>query len=143
MTSSAANTTLYELRHLDELSTGTRAYFHARLKNRLYDLVISKFQEKEITDKLTKAKLARRTGHSPAVITRLLGSPGNWRLETVSDLLIGIAGEELDATSSSPLEAPARNYSADDDFVTIRPHRPSVGQSGSPQVLKFPEKSIA
>lgn len=87
------------------LSVGARAYFQARLRNRLYDLVVSKFK----ASGLTKAELARRVGKRPEIVTRLLGAPGNWTLETVSDLLLGICGEELEMISSSPLDRPKRN----------------------------------
>jgi DNA-binding phage protein len=88
-----------------------RAYFQARLKHRLYDYVVTKFQEKAETEGLTKAELARRIGRKPEVITRLLSSPGNWRLETVSDLLLGIAAEELDMKSTSLLNRKPRSSS--------------------------------
>lgn len=76
------------------------SYFQARLKNRLHDFIISKFFEMEKSHGLTKADLARRIGRKPEVITRLLGAPGNWTLDTVSDLLIGISSEELEIFSS-------------------------------------------
>lgn len=76
------------------------SYFQARLKNRLHDFIISKFFEMEKTRGLTRADLARRIGRKPEVITRLLGAPGNWTLDTVSDLLIGIASEELELSAS-------------------------------------------
>ena len=91
-------------------SSGTLAYYRARFRNRLYHLVLSKFREAEAGEGLTRAELARRTGKRPEVLTRILGAPGNWRLDTVSDLLMGIAGEELDATASSPLAGATRNY---------------------------------
>jgi hypothetical protein len=53
-------------------------------------------------------------GRRPEVVTRLLGSPGNWTIATISDLLLAIAGEELDATSSNPLDKPPRNIAARD-----------------------------
>jgi hypothetical protein len=100
------------LNDLDNLSRGTRAYFQQRQKNRLYNLVMSKFKAAQETDGLTRAKLARRMGRRPEVVTRWLRSPGNWRLDTLSDFLLAICGEEIDDSSSSPLARPARNYSA-------------------------------
>ena len=137
VTSLAQNTTFYELNHLNELSLGTRSYFQERLKNRLYDLVLSKFHERVSSDNLTKAELARRTGHSPAVITRLLGAPGNWRLDTVSDLLLGIGGEELVASSSSPLDSAKRNYQADDHFSRLPPKQATTPPSRSEVEVNF------
>lgn len=113
MNTSAKNTTLSEVRQLDVLSPGTRAYFQARTRNRLYNLVLSRFR-REAKKGLTKAELARRLGKKPEVVNRLLGAPGNWTIDTLSDLLLGISGEELDATATPPLSKPARNYTAQD-----------------------------
>lgn len=110
---SAKNSISSDLRDLTKLSPGTRAYFQSRLKRRLYTLVLEKFRQAE-KGGLTKAELARRIGKKPEVITRSLQTPGNWRIETVSDLLLGICGEELIASALSPLEASARNYKGAD-----------------------------
>lgn len=107
--SSLATTISSEKANLDTLTRGTRAYFQARLKNRLYNLVLTKFRQKADAGLLTKAQLARRMGRQPEVISRLLGAPGNWTLDIVSDLLLAISGEELDATSSDPEKKPSRN----------------------------------
>lgn len=104
---------------LSEIKSGApiplevRAYFHARTKNRLFDFILSKFIEKEMSGELTKAELARRMEKRPEVVTRLLSAPGNWTLETVSDLLLGIGAEELEPASSSLLNRPPRNYSGE------------------------------
>jgi hypothetical protein len=90
-------------------SEGTRAYFQARLKNRLHNLVLGKFNEAESSENLTRAELARRIGKRPEVLTRLLGAPGNWTLDTISDLLLGIAGYELDATATRIASKAVRN----------------------------------
>lgn len=115
MTTSAKNIILSETASR-AFSPGTLAYYRARFRNRLYNLVLSKFREAEAEEGLTRAELARRTGKRPEVLTRILGAPGNWRLDTVSDLLMGIAGEELDATASSPLARARRNYRYRDFF---------------------------
>jgi hypothetical protein len=109
--SSATRSLRSEHADLDTLSAPTRAYFRARLKNRLYDLVLTKFAAQS---GLTRAILARRMGKKPEVVSRLLGAPGNWTLDTVSDLLLAIAGEELDATSTNPQSRPPRNYDSYD-----------------------------
>ena len=88
----------------------TLAYLTARTKNRTYDYILRKFLDKAKSDGLTKAELARRLGKRPEVINRLLGAPGNWGLETVAELLAGIAEEELEPNSSS-LNRPPSNYS--------------------------------
>lgn len=112
MSSSARQVMLSELRE-GTLSPGTRAYFQARTRNRIYDFIMRKFLAEERKG-LKRAELARRIGRRPEVMTRLLGAPGNWTIDTVSDLLLGIAGEELELSSSSPLNAPLRNERAAD-----------------------------
>lgn len=80
---------------------GELAYFRERTRNRLYNFVVSKFLEREAADNLTKADLARRINQRPERVNRLLGAPENWTIDTISDLLVGIAAEELDPASSS------------------------------------------
>ena len=71
------------------ISQGKLAYFRARLKNRIHDAVLSQFAASGIT----KAQLARRLDKKPEQITRWLSSPGNWTLDTWSDLLLGMKSE--------------------------------------------------
>lgn len=109
---------------------GKLAYFQERLRNRIYDFVLGKFFEAE-RNGLTKALLARRLGSDPAVVSRLLGAPGNWTLDTVSNLLLGIAAEELEPASSSILNRESRNSLAPEwlqtpafDWIAERQEQP-------------------
>lgn len=80
------------------LSVGEKEYFRARFQSRLHQLVMAEFLRHE-DQGLTQAELARRTGKRAEVINRLFGSPGNWTLNTVSDLLLGMGGEpEIDVS---------------------------------------------
>jgi hypothetical protein len=79
-----------------------RVYFQTRLRNRVFNFILNKFLE-ETKNGLTKAGLARRIGKTPDVINRMLGAPSNLTLDSVSDLLIGIAAQELKLDSDSPL----------------------------------------
>jgi hypothetical protein len=87
---------------------GTLAYFRARTKQRMYNLVLKELKQSGIS----KAVLARRLRKTPAQISRIFGGPGNWTLDTGSDLLFAIGGGELDPTIAYPLDKPVRNYSA-------------------------------
>jgi hypothetical protein len=94
-------------------------YFRTRSRNRLYHFILSRFvaeQEKG----LTKAALARRIGKSPEVINRWLGSPSNLTADSISDLLIGISGEELAPTSEPILNQRPGNYRPWDDNIKIQ-----------------------
>ncbi len=74
---------------------GKLAYFRERQRNRLYDLVVTSFLEREKVDHLKKADIARILNKKPEQITRWLANPGNWTLDTVSDLMLAISGSEL------------------------------------------------
>ena len=72
---------------------GKIAFFRERFRNRLHQLVLQKFITLEDTRGFSRADLARRIGRKPEQVTRWLGAPGNWTLDTVSDLLLGMAAE--------------------------------------------------
>jgi hypothetical protein len=92
-----------------------RSYFQARLRNRLFNFILGKFLSEQANG-LTKAILARRIGKSPEVINRWLGAPSNLTLDTLSDLLLGICGEELSPQSEPILNQSPRNY-LDGDWI--------------------------
>jgi hypothetical protein len=74
----------------EPINAGVLAYMRERHRGHVYDLVLSEFENSG----LTKAALARRLGKAPEAISRWLGVPGNWTLDTVSDLLFSIRGAE-------------------------------------------------
>lgn len=133
MTSSATTSILSEKKNLDRLSHATRAYFQNRTKNRVHNLVLTKFRKERDAGRLTQAQLARRMGKTPDQISRILSYPSNLGLEMVSDLLLAIAGEELDATSSDPQRRPAANARSRAMLTEppeLRVERTGAGSSG-------------
>jgi hypothetical protein len=110
-----------------------RAYFQERLRNRLFDFVLGKFVEQQQEKGLTKAALARRIGKTPPEISRSLGAPGNWTLDTLSDLLLGIAAEELEPASSSLLGRASRNFQNEDWIIQSQQDK-TRSQPASPQL---------
>jgi len=104
---------LSEITSAEAISEGTLAYLGQRTKNRLYNYVVKKFLERE-KDGFTRADLARKIGRRPEVITRWLGAPGNWRIETVAHLLAGICAEELEPHSLPFAGRPPRNFRGDE-----------------------------
>jgi hypothetical protein len=71
---------------------GHLEYFRARVRSKLHQLVLREFFKQEDRG-LTQAELSRRLGKRTEVINRLLGAPGNWTLNTVSDLMLGMGAE--------------------------------------------------
>jgi hypothetical protein len=79
----------------DPLSEYQLEYFRERWKNRIHARVLRSFMDKANSENLTRADIARRLGKRPEQITRWLGAPGNWTLDTVSDLLLAMGQEPV------------------------------------------------
>jgi hypothetical protein len=88
MPTSRTTFTLSEPSGTCKIPLSTFSYLQERNKNLFYELVVGEF----IKTGLTQIDLAARMGQKPARICRLLGAPGNWTLDTVSDLLFAICG---------------------------------------------------
>ena len=86
----------------EPLSVADIAYFRERLRNRVHDAVLSFFLAQSKDTGISKALVAKRLGKRPEQITRYLASPGNWTLDTVSDLLLALNAEP--EISVSPLD---------------------------------------
>jgi hypothetical protein len=107
----------------ERIPVGTLGYFEARNRNRLYEVVLNEF----LRSGISQATLARRLGKNPDVVCRWLGAPGNWTLDTVTDLLFAISGAEPEYRLAYPLDGATRNYSepewlgsADGTDTTVR-----------------------
>ncbi len=86
---------LFEIADPDApIPAGKLEYLQERLRNNLYNFIVSKFLERHENYGLTQAALARRIGCDPGRLSKLLGAPGNWTIGTISDLLVGISAEE-------------------------------------------------
>lgn len=68
-------------------------YLRSSFINRLHEAVLATFIELEKRKEISKSELARRLNKDPSQITRWLSGPGNWELETVSDMLAGMGCE--------------------------------------------------
>jgi hypothetical protein len=84
---------LHEILSGDPISDGTLEHFRTRFRERLYELVLSEYR-KQAEKGMTKRHIAHRINRRPEQITRWLGAPVNWTLETVSDLLLVISQAE-------------------------------------------------
>ena len=108
MTTSQKNFTLCKPTGGDPISLGDLAYMQARNRYNVYELVLKEFQRSD----LSQADLARRLGKKPEIVCRWLGAPGNWTLDTVSDLLFAISGAEVEYSLAYPCDMPRKNHSA-------------------------------
>ena len=68
-------------------------YARERLKNRIHQMILREFLRQETLGRLSRKQLADSLNKRPEQITRWLGAPGNWTLDTVSDLLLGMGSE--------------------------------------------------
>lgn len=112
---------------VDRIAPWELAYFEARNRSRVHELVLNEFQKSG----MSQADLARRLNKQPAVISRLLGAPGNWGLDTISDLLFAISGAEVRYAVQYPLDGAARNYCIPDWLGTegVPTHVVGIGQA--------------
>lgn len=108
---------LFKPRPGERVPTTAFAYLRSRAKRHAYDLVMREFKRSGIT----KAELARRLGKSPAEVSRMLGGPANWTIQTVSDLLFAISAGEPTWGIAYPLDRPARNDTRPEWATDLRP----------------------
>jgi hypothetical protein len=87
-----------------------------RNRGHVYNIVIEEFERSGIN----QATLASRLGKAPEVISRWLGTPSNWTLDTFSDLLFAISGAELQYTVSYPLGQQSLNITEPMQFADHR-----------------------
>lgn len=80
----------------------TLRYFRRLLQNRFHEAILQVYIDQERKVGLNQKQLARRIGRSPAQVNRWLNCAGNWTLNTISDLLLGM-GMDLDDPSATPI----------------------------------------
>jgi hypothetical protein len=92
-------------------------FFRERLKSIIHEQVFRAFRRLEDEGQITKRDIARRLDKDPATVTRLLGAPGNWTLETVSDLLLsmglGLVVDVEDLTAPQVTSTQSATFFAD------------------------------
>ena len=121
MTTSQRDVGLSNPRGAERIAPGVLGYFQARNKHNAYDLVMDEFA----SSSLSQADLARRLGKGPDLVSRLLSGPGNWTLDTLSDLMFAISGAVPVYGKAYPLAQPPRNQTGPDWLYSDAP----VGKS--------------
>lgn len=74
----------------DRIPIADIAYERERLRNLVHELVVRSFLDVQKSDGITRSVLAKRLNKRPEQITRWFSGPGNWTLDTVSDLLLAM-----------------------------------------------------
>lgn len=88
MTMSAPQSLLSNPKGDDRLSERALTYVATLTRLELHEIVLDAFERAGIT----QATLAKRLGKRPEQVSRLLGGPGNWTIDTVAELLFAIDG---------------------------------------------------
>lgn len=90
MSTSQNLSVLSEIHGDDPIPLKTRQYFRRLLQNRIHELVLQAFMDQEEREGLTQKQLAGRLEKAPEQINRWLHTAGNWELDTLADLLLGM-----------------------------------------------------
>jgi len=90
----------------EPISAPTLAYFRSRNRRRLHSLILQEFRDSGIS----QIELCGRLRKDPATVSKMLASPGNWGVDTASDLLFAIRGGQLNYSLDYPLDKPSRNF---------------------------------
>jgi hypothetical protein len=98
MTTSRTTSRLAKPTDDKKITLGTFSYLRTRNKFRVFNLLHDAFERSG----LTQVALARRLGLGTDRVCKLLGSPANLTLDTLSDLFFAMEGAEV-AYSLSPL----------------------------------------
>jgi hypothetical protein len=112
---------------------GSLAYFRTRMRMRMFTLVRREFAKTGIT----KAELAERLGKGADQINHWLATPGNWTLDSLSDLLFATTGAELASEVVYPLEKSKRVVAKEVAPVEVIA-APPLMQNGLPPPAESP-----
>lgn len=94
MPSSQIGTAWTEAVNAPVKSNRTLGYFRANAASEFHQYVLEKFLNYQRETGITKAQFAASIQKDAGQLNRLLGAPGNWTLETIADLLLGM-GEKI------------------------------------------------
>jgi len=120
----------------EKIPEGTLAYLKTRNRLKAFSYIWGELEKSG----LSKAELADRLGKGTDRIAHLLGAPGNWTLDTLTELAFAICAATVDYKSSFPLDKPARNQNFP-SWLFPDP-RPTLGQKKSLPLTTIPMASV-
>lgn len=131
MTISRTMRSLSEPKGRNRVPVGEISYVQTRTKMKAFNMIHKEFQNSG----LTKAELACRLGKGADRVNKIMAAPGNWTLDTISELLYAINGGIIEFDISQPLREPKRNDTAPhwlgDDKATPLPGLVRAGSGGT------------
>ena len=143
MNTSQRASILSEIESDEPLSVRALAYLRQKTRMSFYDFVLKKFLEAETNNGLRQSDIVRRTGMRSDVLSRNLASPGNWTLDTITDLLIGISREEAELTSIPLLGRVSANRSQHDDVFPADTASSNSGTGGLTLTNRYPQRETS
>jgi hypothetical protein len=71
----------------EPLRSGDKEYFAAQHQSELHQLLLATFLDCQASNAMKRSDLSKKSGHSPAVVTRVLSEPSNYEASTVAVLM--------------------------------------------------------
>lgn len=102
MITSAQREFLSEILEGQPIPEDTLVYFRERLRDRLHSAILAAFERRSKSG-FKQADLATRIHRTRAQITRWLSTPSNLTLDSISDLMVGLA-MDFDSFPFTPIE---------------------------------------
>ena len=124
----------------ERVPAGTLTYFRVRNRQRVWELLTSELERSGIT----QAELCRRIGRDPSRISGIFSAPSNLEIDTLSDVLFGISGAQLEYAPSHPLdEGNHRNFTQPDWLASPQQGwnlsaQPSTSQRATTAIANVP-----
>ena len=69
------------------------SYYQQRHRNRVFSKIVTFISDQAQQQQLTQKDIADRIRKSPSVLSRILSSPSNLTLDTISDILLAVDAE--------------------------------------------------
>jgi len=127
---------MINISRVEPISAREIFYFRQRQKNKVFQSVLEYFVSLAEKGQITKKELAEKLGKDPAQITRWFNAPGNWTLDTISDLLLAMGAEmkhEVMSLEDGQIYRKIINFSDDNSTQ----NKQQTGSSDNLSLMKY------